>query len=56
MCGLPLLTGTHSPWLEPNNHQPVVGHKFQFRCDPGICGFGVTECEVLETIVTTLPR
>ena len=35
-------------WLEPNNHQPVVGHKFQFRCDPGICGSGITECEVLE--------
>jgi uncharacterized protein YndB with AHSA1/START domain len=35
-------------WLEPNNHQPVVGHKFQFRCDPGICGSGVTVCEVLE--------
>lgn len=35
-------------WLEPNNHQPVVGHKFQFRCDPGVCGPGVTECEVLE--------
>ena len=35
-------------WLEPNDHQPVVGHKFQFRCDPGICGSGVTECEVLE--------
>jgi uncharacterized protein YndB with AHSA1/START domain len=35
-------------WLEPNNHQPVVGHKFQFRCDPGMCGSGVTECEVLE--------
>lgn len=35
-------------WLEPNDHQPVVGHKFQFRCDPGMCGPGVTECEVLE--------
>ena len=35
-------------WLEPNNHQPVVGHKFEFRCDPGACGAGVTECEVLE--------
>ena len=35
-------------WLEPNNHQPVVGHKFQFRCDPGVCGSGVTECEVIE--------
>jgi uncharacterized protein YndB with AHSA1/START domain len=35
-------------WMEPNNHQAVVGHKFQFVCDPGICGAGVTECEVLE--------
>ena len=35
-------------WLEPNNHQPVVGHKFMFRCDPNICGCGMTECEVLE--------
>ncbi|QDU07039.1 SRPBCC family protein [Gimesia aquarii] len=35
-------------WLEPNDHQPIVGHKFQFRCDPGLCGSGVTECEVLE--------
>jgi uncharacterized protein YndB with AHSA1/START domain len=35
-------------WMEPNNHQPVVGHKFQFRCDPDICGCGVKECEVLE--------
>jgi uncharacterized protein YndB with AHSA1/START domain len=35
-------------WLEPNNHQPVVGHKFQFRCDPDFCGCGVTECGVLE--------
>jgi uncharacterized protein YndB with AHSA1/START domain len=35
-------------WLEPNDHLPVVGHKFEFRCDPGICGAGVTECEVVE--------
>ena len=35
-------------WLEPNNHQPIVGHKFEFRCDPGVCGSGVAECEVLE--------
>ncbi|MFT4558540.1 MAG: hypothetical protein ACI92S_003921 [Planctomycetaceae bacterium] len=35
-------------WMEPNDHQPVVGHKFQFRCDPGMCGAGITECEVLE--------
>ncbi|MBC8352316.1 MAG: SRPBCC domain-containing protein [Planctomycetes bacterium] len=37
-------------WLEPNDHQPVAGHKFQFRCDPGLCGSGITECEVLEAI------
>ena len=35
-------------WLEPNDHKPVVGHTFQFRCDPGICGHGVKECQVLE--------
>ena len=35
-------------WLEPNNHKPVVGHKFEFRCDPGLCGAGITKCEVLE--------
>jgi uncharacterized protein YndB with AHSA1/START domain len=35
-------------WLEPNNHQPIVGHQFQFRCDPDFCGAGITECQVLE--------
>jgi len=35
-------------WMEPNNHEPVVGKKFQFVCDPDICGPGVKECEVLE--------
>ena len=40
-------------WLEPNNHQPVVGHKFQFRCDPGICGSGITECEVARSRSTS---
>jgi uncharacterized protein YndB with AHSA1/START domain len=35
-------------WLEPNDHRPVVGHKFQFVCDPGVCGAGRKECEVLE--------
>ena len=34
-------------WMEPNNHQPIVGHKFEFVTDPGICG-SRTECEVLE--------
>jgi uncharacterized protein YndB with AHSA1/START domain len=40
--------GALAEWLEPNNHKPIVGHKFQFRCDPGICGPGITECEVIE--------
>ena len=35
-------------WLEPNDHLAKAGHKFQFRCDPGLCGCGITECEVLE--------
>src|SRR5688500_5269832 len=35
-------------WLEPNNHKPVVGHTFEFRCDPGACGSGMTECKVME--------
>ncbi len=35
-------------WMEPNDHQPIVGHKFKFMSDPGICGLGVKECEVLE--------
>ena len=35
-------------WLEPNDHQPIVGHKFQLRCDPGVCGSGETHCEVIE--------
>ena len=34
-------------WMEPNNHQAVVGHKFEFQTDPNICG-EKTECEVLE--------
>lgn len=46
------ITDSHAlaEWLEPNDHQPVAGHKFQFRCDPGICGSGVTECEVREAV------
>ncbi|MEW6306421.1 MAG: SRPBCC domain-containing protein [Verrucomicrobiota bacterium] len=35
-------------WLEPNNHQAVAGHAFEFKCDAGLCGCGVTECQVLE--------
>lgn len=43
------LTDPHAlaEWLEPNDHKPVVGHKFKFMTDPSICG-SVTDCEVLE--------
>jgi uncharacterized protein YndB with AHSA1/START domain len=43
------ITDAHAlaEWLEPNNHQPVVGHKFQFHCDSGVCGAGLKECQVL---------
>ncbi len=34
-------------WLEPNNHKPVPGHKFEFVTDKNVCGCR-TECEVLE--------
>ena len=44
------ITDAHAlaEWFEPNNHEPVVGHPFQFVCDPNFCGNSVTECEVLE--------
>lgn len=35
-------------WFEPNNHEAVVGHEFEFVCDPGICGDAVSECRVVE--------
>jgi uncharacterized protein YndB with AHSA1/START domain len=35
-------------WLMPNTFQPIVGHKFQFRCDPMPMCENHTECEVLE--------
>jgi uncharacterized protein YndB with AHSA1/START domain len=35
-------------WLEPNDFEPVVGHKFRFQTDPGACGSGLSLCEVLE--------
>ena len=43
------LTDAHAlaEWLEPNNHQPIVGHKFEFVTDQNVCGCR-TECEVLE--------
>jgi len=44
------ITDAHAlaEWFEPNNHEPVVGHEFQFVCDPNVCGDSVTECEVVE--------
>jgi uncharacterized protein YndB with AHSA1/START domain len=43
------ITDAHAlaEWMEPNDHQPVVGHKFNFIIDPGVCGH-IKECEVLE--------
>ncbi len=35
-------------WLMPNDFEPHVGHKFQFRTKPGHGFNGIIECEVLE--------
>ncbi len=35
-------------WLMPNDFQPVVGHRFNFRAAPMPYWNGVTDCEVLE--------
>jgi len=35
-------------WLMPNDFQPVVGHKFQFRSKPQPGWDGIVNCEVLE--------
>lgn len=37
-----------SQWLMPNDFQPVVGHKFQFRTKPAPGFDGIVHCEVLE--------
>jgi uncharacterized protein YndB with AHSA1/START domain len=34
-------------WLMPNDFQPVVGHRFQFRTKPAPGFDGVVHCEVL---------
>lgn len=43
------LTDPHAlaEWLEPNNHEPVAGTKFEFVTDANVCGCQ-TQCEVLE--------
>ena len=35
-------------WLMPNDFEPVVGHRFTFRTEPGPGFDGVVRCEVLE--------
>lgn len=35
-------------WLMPNDFQPIVGHRFTFRTDPGPGFDGIVRCEVLE--------
>jgi uncharacterized protein YndB with AHSA1/START domain len=39
-----------SHWLMPNDFQPVVGHRFQFRTKPRPGFDGVVQCEVLEIV------
>jgi uncharacterized protein YndB with AHSA1/START domain len=34
-------------WFEPNNHEPIAGHKFEFVTDASICG-SRTDSEALE--------
>jgi uncharacterized protein YndB with AHSA1/START domain len=35
-------------WLMPNDFQPVIGHRFQFRTKPAPGFDGIVDCEVLE--------
>ena len=37
-------------WLLPNDFEPRVGHKFQFRAKPMPGWRGVVECEVTEVV------
>jgi uncharacterized protein YndB with AHSA1/START domain len=37
-----------SQWLMPNDFQPVVGHRFNFRTKPQGDWDGVVDCEVLD--------
>jgi uncharacterized protein YndB with AHSA1/START domain len=37
-----------SQWLMPNNFEPHVGHKFEFRTKPAPGFDGIVHCEVLE--------
>ena len=37
-------------WLMPNDFEPVVGHRFTFRTDPGPGFDGIVRCEVLSIV------
>ncbi|HEX5044571.1 MAG TPA: SRPBCC domain-containing protein [Candidatus Polarisedimenticolaceae bacterium] len=37
-------------WLMPNDFEPAVGHRFQFRSQPMPGWRGFVECEVLEVV------
>jgi uncharacterized protein YndB with AHSA1/START domain len=39
-------------WLMPNDFQPVVGHRLQFRTKPAPGFDGIVQCEVLEVVPT----
>jgi len=41
-------TDALAAWLMPNNFEPRVGHRFEFRSDPQPGWDGVVRCEVLE--------
>lgn len=43
-----------SQWLMPNDFQPVVGHRFNFRTKPQGDWDGVVDCEVLEIMPAKL--
>ncbi len=39
-----------SQWLMPTDFAPEVGHRFEFRTDPGPGFDGIVRCEVLEMV------
>jgi len=43
-------------WLMPNDFEPTVGHRFQFRTEPAPGFDGIVHCEVLEVEAPTRLR
>ena len=43
-------SATLGEWLMPNDFEPRVGHKFQFRAKPMPGWRGFVECEVIEVV------